>query len=193
MIENQAGSRRAYGGPERGEVVTALRDLAKRVGVQRVTMRALSAQLGAAVPSVYRHVPCKQAALELVAESVLEEIPTSEDGPWDTRLVELYSTARESILGVPGVANILQSRPESEPARRLDRYSRDLIAQAGLTKSGAAAAHMVLCTYLLGSVALEESRPAEEAPQARRPTAAEFRAGLGLIIAGIKSSAQGNN
>ncbi|ODR07020.1 TetR family transcriptional regulator [Mycobacterium sherrisii] len=185
VINNQADL-------DRDEVVDALRDLAKRVGVQRVTMRALSAQLGAAVPSVYRHVPCKQAALELVAESVLEEIPTSQDGPWDTRLVELYSNARESILGVPGVANILQAGPESEPARRLDQYSRDLIAQAGLTKSRAAAAHTVLCTYLLGSVALEESRPADEAPRARRQTAAQFRAGLDVIVAGIRSSGQGD-
>jgi TetR/AcrR family tetracycline transcriptional repressor len=185
-----AGPRRAYGGLDREEVVVALRDLAKRVGVQRVTMRALAAEVGAAVPSVYYHVPSKQAALELVAESVLAEIPMPENGSWDTRLIELYSAARELILGVPGVASILQTSSGSEPARRLDRHSRSLLAEAGLAKASAAAAHTVLYTYLLGSIALEETRSAAATPRARRQTAAHFRAGLDVIVAGVTSCTQ---
>ena len=104
QVETPAGARRAYGVLDRDEVVVALRDLARRVGVQRVTMRELAVELGAAVPSVYYHVPSKQAALELVAESVLAEIPLPDTGPWEARLIELYCAAREMILGVPGVA-----------------------------------------------------------------------------------------
>ncbi|WAC93461.1 TetR/AcrR family transcriptional regulator [Mycobacterium sp. Aquia_213] len=183
-----AGVRRAYGGLDRDEVVVALRDLAKRVGVQRVTMRELAAELGAAVPSVYYHVPSKQTALELVAESVLAEIPLPDDGAWDTRLIELYCAAREMILGVPGVASILQTSVGSEPARRLDRHSRGLLAEAGLAKAAAAAAHTVLYTYLLGSIALEETRSAAATPRAKRQSATQFRAGLDVIVAGIRSS-----
>jgi len=61
-----------------------------------------------------------------------------------------------------------------EAARRLDRLSRSLIAEAGLAKAAAAAAHTVLYTYLLGSVTLEESR-------GRRQSAGRFRAGLGEV------------
>lgn len=183
-----AGARRAYGGLDRDEVVVALRNLAKRVGVQRVTMRELAAELGAAVPSVYYHVPSKQAALELVAESVLADIPLPDAGAWDTRLVELYCAAREMILGIPGVASILQSSVGNEPARRLDRHSRGLLAEAGLAKAAAAAAHTVLYTYLLGSIALQEIRGGAATPRAKRQTAKHFRAGLDLIVAGIKAS-----
>lgn len=181
-------ARRAYGGLDRDEVVVALRDLAKRVGVQRVTMRGLAAELGAAVPSVYYHVPSKQTALELVAESVLAEIPVPEGGRWDKRLVELYCAAREMILGVPGVASILQTSAGNEPARRLDRHSRALLTEAGLTKTAAAAAHTVLYTYLLGSIALEETRSADATPRVKRQLATHFRAGLDVIVAGIKAS-----
>ena len=44
--------RRAYGDLDRVQVVASLHTLARRVGVQQVTMRELAAELGAAVPSV---------------------------------------------------------------------------------------------------------------------------------------------
>ena len=76
-----ASVRRAYGELDRDQVVASLHNLARRVGVQRVTMRELAAELGAAVPSVYYHVPGKQAALDLLAESVLADIPEPGPGP----------------------------------------------------------------------------------------------------------------
>ncbi|MGO9511722.1 MAG: TetR/AcrR family transcriptional regulator C-terminal domain-containing protein [Mycobacterium sp.] len=127
---------------------------------------------------MYYHVPGKQAALDLLAESVLAEIPVPQAGPWDARLTELYCAAREVILSVPGIAGILQTGGGGERARRLDRLSRALLAEAGLSKPVATAAHTVLYTYLLGSVSLEESR-------GKRQAAARFRAGLDVIIAGI--------
>lgn len=173
-----ATTRRTYGELDRAQVVASLGDLARRVGVQRVTMRDLAAELGAAVPSVYYHVPGKQAALDLLAEAVLADIPTPAAGPWDTRLVELYCTAREVMLGVPGIAGLLPTSGGGEHSRRLDRLSRALLAEAGLGKAAVAAAHSVLYTYLLGSVSLEESRGKRQ----------RFRAGLDVIIAGIKAS-----
>jgi len=174
-------ARRAYGELDRTQVVSSLHTLARRVGVQQVTMRELAAELGAAVPSVYYHVPGKQAALDLLAESVLSGIPVPEAGPWDTRLAELYCAAREVMLGVPGIAGILQTRGGGERARSLDRLSRSLLADAGLAKSVAAAAHTVLYTYLLGSVSLDEAR-------GKPSSTKRFRAGLDVIIAGIKAS-----
>ena len=47
-----AGTRRAYGELDREQVVSALYQLARRVGVTRVTMAALAEELGAAKPSV---------------------------------------------------------------------------------------------------------------------------------------------
>lgn len=174
-------ARRAYGELDRAQVVSALHTLARRVGVQQVTMRELAAELGAAVPSVYYHVPGKQAALDLLAESVLADIPVPAAGPWEVRLAELYCSARQVILGVPGVAGLLQASGGGERARKLDRLSRSLLADAGVAKSVATASHTVLYTYLLGSVSLEETRPSN------RQATSRFRAGLDVIIAGIKA------
>jgi TetR/AcrR family transcriptional regulator, tetracycline repressor protein len=130
-----AGIRHTYGALDRAQVVGGLHSLARRVGVQRVTMRELAAELGVAVPSVYYHVPGKQAALDLLVESLLAAIPVPAAGPWDTRLIELYCTAREVILGVPGVAGVLQTRRDGEGARRLDRLSRSLLLKPDSRKA----------------------------------------------------------
>lgn len=182
-----AVDRRSYGELDRAQVVAALRTLARRVGVQGVTMRDLATELGAPVPSVYYHVAGKQAALDLLAESVLAEIPIFESGPWDTRLIELYCAAREVILAIPGTAGVLQTGAGGESARRLDQVSRSLLGEAGLTKPVAKSTHSVLYTYLLGSITLEEAR---HAPGGSRQAAKRFRAGLEIILVGIRGSAR---
>jgi AcrR family transcriptional regulator len=186
-----AAARRAYGELDRDLVVASLQTLARRVGVQRVTMRELAAELGAAVPSVYYHVPGKKAALDLLAESILAGIPEPAAGPWDQRLVELYCRSREVLLGVTGIAGILQTNGDGECARRLDRLSRELIAESGLTKAKVNAAHAVLYTYLLGSVSLEEARPPTVPAPTKRQAASRYRAGLAVILTGILASAEG--
>lgn len=178
--------RRAYGQLDRDQVVAALQTLARRVGVGGVTMRELATELGAAAPSVYYHVPNKQTALNLLAEAVLADIPEPGPGTWEARLDELYCAAREVILDVPGIAALLQTNGYGERARGLDRLSRTLVAEAGLTGAEVGTAHTVLFTYLLGSVSLEESRP-DAARGGKRQRDKRFRAGLNVIIAGVRS------
>ena len=185
-----APPRRAYGELDRDQVVASLQTLARRVGVQRVTMRELAAELGAAVPSVYYHVPGKQAALDLLAESVLAEIPEPPAGPWAQQLVELYCRARDVLLSVTGIAGVLQTNGGGESAHRLDGLSRSLIAQSGLTAAKVNAAHAVAYTYLLGSVSLEESRPPRVPAPTKRQAASRYRAGLTLIVTGIQASVE---
>lgn len=183
-----SAARRAYGDLDREQVVSALYELARRVGVQRVTMAALADELGAAKPSVYYHVPGKQAALDLLAEAVLATIAEPAPGPWDQRLRQLYCAARNALLEVPGIAVVLQTNGNGHTARRHDRLSRNLLAEAGVETGAASAAHALLYTFLLGSVSLEDSRPAPTGARARRGADARFEQGLELIIAGIRAT-----
>ncbi|MEB4208036.1 TetR/AcrR family transcriptional regulator C-terminal domain-containing protein [Mycobacterium sp. 94-17] len=185
MPGTAAAPRRAYGELDRERVVAGLLTLARRVGVQRVTMRELANELGAAAPSVYYHVPGKRAALNLLAEAVLADIPEPRPGRWDERIVELYVSSRAVLRTVPGIAAVLQTNGDGASARRLDQSSRSLVARAGLAAADADASHMVLYTYLLGSVSLEETRPITVKRPTERQAAARFRAGLDVIVAGI--------
>ena len=173
--------------------MAALYALARRVGVQRVTMAGLAAELGAAKPSVYYHVPGKQAALDLLAEAVLAAIPEPAPGPWDHQLLERYSAARQVLLEVPGIAVVLQTNGNNQIAREHDRLSRNLVRAAGLDAEQTSAAHALLYTFLLGSVSLEDSRtaPTRESSKRRssRQSDARFEQGLQMIIAGIRATA----
>jgi AcrR family transcriptional regulator len=183
-------TRRKYGELDRAEVVTALRSLVRREGVQRVTMRGLAAELGAAAPSVYYHVPNKQAALDMLAEAVLSEIPVPGDGTWQQRLIEMYCMSRKVIGAVPGIAAVLQTNGYGERARELDRRSRELIAEAGLPPAAVEAAHEVLYTFLLGSITLRETRSPTARRRSERQADLSFRAGLDVIVAGIAATAE---
>lgn len=182
-------ARRPYGELDRNQVVAALYELARRVGVQRVTMADLAVELGAAKPSVYYHVPGKQAALDLLAETVLATIPEPGPGSWDRRLLELYCAARQAMLEVPGIAVVLQTNGNGQLAHRHDRLSRNLVGEAGLNASAASAAHALLGTFLLGSVSLEDSRRPPTSRRVSRQADARFEQGLHMIIAGIRAAA----
>jgi AcrR family transcriptional regulator len=78
-------------------------------------MRDLAAELGVDAPALYYHVPGKQAAMDLLAESVLALIPIPETGAWDVRLIELYCAARKAILSVPGTASLLETTVAANP------------------------------------------------------------------------------
>lgn len=182
-------ARRAYGELDRERVINALHTLARRVGVPRVTMRGLAAELGAKAPSVYYHVPSKRAALDLLAESVLSTIHEPPPGRWDTRLVTMYGEARTVMIEVPGIANVLQTNGNGQRARRLDELSRALVADAGLTACSADAAHAVLYTYLLGSISLGESRPKPASRRSAKQAEARYLEGLHVIVEGIRTTA----
>jgi TetR/AcrR family transcriptional regulator, tetracycline repressor protein len=185
-------ARRPYGELDRVQVVAALYELARRVGVLGVTMAGLAAELGAAKPSVYYHVSGKQAALDLLAEAVLATIPEPAPGPWDRRLVELYGAGRQAMLEVPGIATVLQTNGNGQVARRHDRLSRSLVSEAGLDASAVSTAHAALYTFQLGSVTLQDSRPTPVSARSRRVADDRFAQGLEMIIAGIRATAAGS-
>ena len=163
-------------------MATENRRVALPAGMRRVYGELDRAQVVMTLHNLARRVG-------ILADSLLAAIPVPAAGSWDVRLIELYCAASEVILRVPGVASMLQTRTSGESAQRLDHLSRSLLAEAGLAKAPAAAAHTVLYTYVLGSVSLEESRSLTPAGRDTRHAAARFRSGLDVIIAGIRASA----
>lgn len=169
-----------YGGLDRDAVVAAVLRLARQHGIDAVTMRSLAAELGTSAPAVYYHVPNKQALLDLVAEALLREvrIPGPDSGSWQQRLIELYSSGRDTLLSVAGIATVLQSRPLSPAGRALDKAGLAIFREAGFDKVTARSAHALLYSYLLGAVSLEHALPSGKSRVA-------FQFGLRTIVAGL--------
>jgi AcrR family transcriptional regulator len=170
-----------YGALDRAHLTKHLFQLAKRVGVNRVTMRELAAEAGTAPSSAYYHVRDKRELLDLLIESVLAQIEVPREGDWESRLVALYTNAWKVLLEVPGIAVVLQEHPHTTAATELDRASRAILRESGLRKEHFEAAHAALYIHLLGSVQLEHIRHADT------PDDRAFSYGLRLIIAGLRN------
>jgi len=173
-----------YGALDRDHLIKHLLELARRVGVENVTMRNLAAEAGTSASSVYYHVKDKAALLDLLADSVLESIEVPVDGDWEQRITELYTNAWTVMVDIPGIAALIQQRPLSGVADAMDRTARALIAESGWTTEDLDAAHAVLYIHLLGSVQLEHHLRRTGARNANLL----FQHGLRVILAGLQHS-----
>ena len=89
-------------------IVTAALEIADADGLGAVTMRAVGARLGAAAMSLYRHVPNKDALLELMADKVLGELPDPDpSGDWRTELHTFFLAFHDLLLEHPAVAHVM--------------------------------------------------------------------------------------
>ncbi|OBK51782.1 TetR/AcrR family transcriptional regulator [Mycobacterium sp. 1081908.1] len=170
-----------YGALDRAHLTKHLLRLATRVGVGRVTMRELAAEAGTSASSVYYHVRDKRELLDLLIESVLAQIEVPREGDWETRLQALYTGAWKVLVGVPGIAALLQEHPHTAAATELDRASRAILRESGLGAQHFDAAHAALYIHLLGSVQLQHTYGADG------PSDKAFGYGLRLILAGLRN------
>lgn len=177
-----------YGALDRDHVVKHLLELARRVGVENVTMRALATEAGTSASSLYYHVKDKAALLDLLAESVIESIEVPTDGDWEQRTRLLYTNAWTVLIAIPGIAAMLQQRPMTGAADAVDRTVRAIMSESGWSADEVAAAHAVLYIHLLGSVQLEHHlRRSGIGGSSDDGAESVFRHGLQVILAGLRS------
>jgi AcrR family transcriptional regulator len=178
-----------HGALDQAHLTKHLLQLAKRVGVNRVTLRDLAAEAGTAASSVYYHVRNKRELLDLLIESVLAQIEVPRKGDWESRLVALYANAWKVLIEVPGIAVLLQEYPHTPAATAMDRASRRILHESGLRADDFEAAHAALYIHLLGSVQLAHIR--ETDATAAGPSDRAFGYGLRLILSGLRNEIGG--
>jgi AcrR family transcriptional regulator len=66
---------------DRAQIITAAIEIADAAGLAAVTMRSVSAALGTAPMSLYRHVPDKDALISLMVDEAIR--PSDDDGDWE--------------------------------------------------------------------------------------------------------------
>jgi len=173
-----------YGMLDRPHLIKHLLELAQRVGVDRVTMRGLAAEAGTSASSVYYHVAGKAELLDLLIEAVVNSIEVPTEGEWQDRVVALYTNAFRVLVTVQGIAGLLQQRPHTTAAANMDKATRSILRESGLSKRPFDAAYALLYVHLLGSVELEHNRPAKPTHRVGRAEAT-FRDGLQIILTGL--------
>lgn len=99
------------------QIVTAGITLADAEGVEALSMRKLSAELGVGTMSLYRYVPTKHELLNLMLDHVLaSQLGRTEPGaPWRETLTAMAEHGRAMYLKHPWLLQVNWSRPVLGP------------------------------------------------------------------------------
>lgn len=166
-------------------VVAAARKIIGEDGVDGLTMRRLSNELGVTLGATYRHVPSKREVLLLVARDLYGEAQLPPKGDWDERLKRLMIDVARTMSAHPGMATFITSNADETLPVDLNKAVVALLQDAGFSKQGIDTVVAALFFYVHGIVAsgLISSRDGTMS-QARIRRLVER--GLDLLLAGAK-------
>ena len=203
-------------GLSREAVLEAALRIAEEDGVEHLTMRRLSEQLGVMPNAIYSYYPDKDALLDAVLDSLLGEIPMPDPHAVDWRegIAELMDSSRRLLLAHPPLVSLFLSRAALGPnASRLGEVTFRLLRNGGLDGERAVEAFRALLIFSLGFAAIQAPRdesdadrverarevfgalPSDEYPEMRRvakqlstrPSDRNFQTGLRWLLDGMSS------
>ncbi|WP_322756297.1 TetR/AcrR family transcriptional regulator [Frankia sp. Cas3] len=206
-VVRSAPARPAGALSERRIVDAAIR-VARRDGLDRVTMRGLARDFGVTTMAIHYHVPTRKALLRLVVDRVLDKVEAlPPEGSWEDRFRVLHRMVSVVIRDCPGVADYLVHNVTPSGVRLAD-ITTGILLDGGLDEATAVLAQRTVQSYWIGYMKLVtgfEGRPrtvAERRPDSRLDgfpvleRVAPVRAGLELdaylefalelLIAGIR-------
>jgi len=174
-----------------GEILAAALELIEQDGIDGLTMRRLSSNLGVALGATYHHVKSKHALLVLVARSRFAqvEIPALDDPrDWSVQVREVLLSLTNVFTGQAELAAwVLANFADAAPSEIMIRM-RGMLANAGFDADATEAALYPLFFYVAGTLVsgftdLGDERLTSELRD-------NFEQGLDIILSGIRAELQ---
>ncbi|QIS06353.1 TetR family transcriptional regulator [Nocardia brasiliensis] len=133
------------------EIVEAALRVVREDGVEKLSMRRLSRELGVSPMAPYYYVADKRELLDLVATAALTGVrtPPAESGTWQVRLRDLIDQIDEKLRKHPGLGDVLI---EQMLGKQLDLIAAvmEILFEAGFNDRNVLAAYATIHTYLFG-------------------------------------------
>ncbi|MBF6172749.1 mycofactocin system transcriptional regulator MftR2 [Nocardia blacklockiae] len=133
------------------EIVEAALRVVREDGVEKLSMRRLSRELGVSPMAPYYYVADKRELLDLVATAALTGVrkPPAAAGPWQHRLRDLIDQIDEKLRKHPGLGDVLI---EQMLGKQLDLIASimEILFDAGFDDRNVLAAYATIHTYLFG-------------------------------------------
>jgi AcrR family transcriptional regulator len=145
----------------RERVLLVAVDLADKGGVEALSMRKLSQELGVEAMSLYNHVANKDDLLDGMIDLVFGEIGLPPKGAnWKTAMRQRAISARSVLARHPWAIGLMESRSTPGPAtlRHHDAVI-GCLREAGFSIALAAHAYSVLDSYIYGFALQQASLP----------------------------------
>lgn len=159
MTANEAPEDSAPGPAKRGkpptltedQIVDAALDIIRAEGLDALSMRRLSRELGRSAMAPYWYVADKRELLDLVARKLLSEValPETDSAPWEDRLRAVITGIDKRLHDHPGIAGVLLERMRSTD-RRLMNGIFEILINAGFQGAEVFLSYAMIHTYLFG-------------------------------------------
>lgn len=177
----------------RDEVLKAALELLDEVGLDALTTRRLAERLGVRPGALYRHFASKRALLDAMVEHIAAlggGEPPPREGDWADQVRAVAGTIRDAMLSYRDGARLMTTFAVPGPAAVAGwEWFIDVLRSAGAGDDLAPLAVDTIMSYVNGFTIEEQAR--KNAPEAGIPRAerdAQFRAGLNLLLSGIRTS-----
>lgn len=196
-------SKRArWGTISRQQIIDTAMRVVERGAFEQMTIRSLSAELGVAPMSLYRHVRDKDDILDEVVDRLLAPAwePQADVHDWWVWISEAADRLRHLLATQPAALHVYVRHPvvSSAAISRMEAMM-DVLRGAGFDEQAARSAYAAIHTYTVGFAALEASRadwaPEDDAidPMAHQlaayTTPDQFADGLKYLLEGIEHHA----
>jgi AcrR family transcriptional regulator len=142
------------------QVLAAADRVARRDGIDGLTIRKLCGELGVTAPSVYVHFASKEAIVERLVDDILAHVhhPAAGSGDWIDRLREFIVSVYDQVAPYPGLAaRIARRLPTTPSSQRNAAFLAELFRDAGLTDDDRAKILPTLLVYTWGHLLGGES------------------------------------
>jgi TetR/AcrR family tetracycline transcriptional repressor len=136
-------------------VAAAIR-IARRDGIESVTMRALAAELGVTQMAAYYYFSSKEELLEEVVDGILAsiQIPQPGSAAWDELLRQLIRAELRELAKYRGIGHLLPSQNASPAFLILARACIDILVEGGFSTEQAFMAFDTIHSQVLGRLLL---------------------------------------
>ena len=141
-------------------IVDAALQIIRRSGVDGLSMRALSRELGTSPMAAYYYVANKDELLDLVAARALADlrVPDADGAPWPVRLRAVIDHIDKALRDYRGVGEVLLDRMH-HTQKHVMRAVMDILAEAGFSDAEVAMAYALIHTYLFGRYRVTMTAP----------------------------------
>lgn len=147
----------------------------REIGLHKLSLSAVAAQLGITTTALYRHVDGRWGLERLVGESIIAELEITDD-PAHGPVAHLLSSAlqlRTYLLTHPGLAAYVQTLfPRGAGGRKVLAEAAEALGKRGYSPETAVVMYAAVASLVIGFAAAEEAqRPRNDGLEAQRSDA----------------------
>src|SRR5579862_5511450 len=168
------------------EIVRVAKRIIAESGVEGLTMRRLSTELGVALGATYNHVPTRHELLVLVGQDLYKEVMAPAiRGNWHVRVKSLMVNLSTIVARYPGMAGFMMVNVDDLVPTELNTTMYGILREAGFSERGISTVLSALFFYVTGMLAGGFANPTAKA-YVGWDMQAQFEEGLDLLLLGAQ-------